>query len=315
MSKKLIICIALAAALCAWASVAQAGGTVKRLGLTVFSPLEVGQGARAVGMGGAFASLADDASTIWWNPAGMTQVERAEVTFSHTQWFVNSAFNAGAFAARRGVHGFGISFVNFDPGKVEERTITQPGGTGRNLSLGTVAVAGAYALKFTDKLSFGARLTWARESLDVTEYSTLNVDFGTTFFTGFKSLRLSMAMRNFGRDTVIKTRQFQQPLTFNLAGSGEVFGKRGDPSYATVAVELNYSVNYEERYHFGAEVWLMNHLALRGGYMLNYDALGLTAGAGVKLPFGKRRVTADFAYQEGRQGLNVPMRFSMGIGL
>jgi long-subunit fatty acid transport protein len=39
-----------------------------------------GAGARAAGMGGAFIGVADDATAIVWNPAGLTQLERTEVS-------------------------------------------------------------------------------------------------------------------------------------------------------------------------------------------------------------------------------------------
>ncbi len=40
-----------------------------------------GAGARAAGMGGAFISIADDATAITWNPAGLAQLERPEISF------------------------------------------------------------------------------------------------------------------------------------------------------------------------------------------------------------------------------------------
>jgi hypothetical protein len=42
------------------------------------SDLGLGVGARAISMGGAFSALADDASTIYWNPAGLTEVKQNE---------------------------------------------------------------------------------------------------------------------------------------------------------------------------------------------------------------------------------------------
>lgn len=39
-----------------------------------------GAGARAEGFGGAFIGIADDATAIVWNPAGLTQLERTEVS-------------------------------------------------------------------------------------------------------------------------------------------------------------------------------------------------------------------------------------------
>ena len=48
----------------------------------------VGSGARATGMGGAFISVADDATAASWNPAGLIQLERPEVSvvYSYFNW-------------------------------------------------------------------------------------------------------------------------------------------------------------------------------------------------------------------------------------
>ena len=43
-------------------------------------PLPVGSGARALGMGGAFIAVADDATAASWNPGGLTQLERPELS-------------------------------------------------------------------------------------------------------------------------------------------------------------------------------------------------------------------------------------------
>ena len=44
------------------------------------SPNPVGSGARALGMGGAFIGVADDATAASWNPAGLVQLERPELS-------------------------------------------------------------------------------------------------------------------------------------------------------------------------------------------------------------------------------------------
>jgi hypothetical protein len=49
--------------------------------------LATGFGAKALGMGGAFASIADDASAVYWNPAGLYQLERRQALVMHSQRF------------------------------------------------------------------------------------------------------------------------------------------------------------------------------------------------------------------------------------
>ena len=42
----------------------------------------MGTGARAAAMGGAFVGLADDPSSVYWNPAGLTDINRFQLYFS-----------------------------------------------------------------------------------------------------------------------------------------------------------------------------------------------------------------------------------------
>ena len=49
--------------------------------------LEIGPGARALGMGSAYVSVANDASTLYWNPAGMVNISNPEIqTFILPGW-------------------------------------------------------------------------------------------------------------------------------------------------------------------------------------------------------------------------------------
>jgi hypothetical protein len=49
--------------------------------------LTTGLGARALGMGGAFVSIADDASAVYWNPAGLIQLGRTQILLMHSERF------------------------------------------------------------------------------------------------------------------------------------------------------------------------------------------------------------------------------------
>lgn len=55
---------------------------------------ELGVGARAMGMGGAYVGVADDYTAMYWNPAGLGQLRRMEVNlgFSHNKTVNTSTF-------------------------------------------------------------------------------------------------------------------------------------------------------------------------------------------------------------------------------
>ena len=58
------------------------------------SPNPVGSGARAVGMGGAFIAVADDATAASWNPAGLIQLERPEMSIVGEYFYRKDKFSS-----------------------------------------------------------------------------------------------------------------------------------------------------------------------------------------------------------------------------
>ena len=60
------------------------------------APNPVGSGARALGMGGAFISIADDATAASWNPAGLVQLKRPEVSIVGSFLYRSEGFESSA---------------------------------------------------------------------------------------------------------------------------------------------------------------------------------------------------------------------------
>jgi hypothetical protein len=81
--------------------------------------MEVGGGARALGMGGTFLGVANDASTVYWNPAGVSGFDKRQVLLMHSERFgklVNYNFGAyvqptGLLSAEREA-GFGFALLH-----------------------------------------------------------------------------------------------------------------------------------------------------------------------------------------------------------
>jgi hypothetical protein len=89
MIRRVVACVIAAAMLPTGASATRLAGEF----------MAVGGGARALGMGGAFAAVAGDASTIYWNPAGISGMERREALAMHAERFGDLVnFNFGAYA-------------------------------------------------------------------------------------------------------------------------------------------------------------------------------------------------------------------------
>ena len=75
--------------------------------------LRIGIGSRAIGMGGAFVAVADDGTASYWNPAGLGNLDKHQVLFSHVQLFDNLAHHNFAnlsFKVGRNL-GLGVSWI------------------------------------------------------------------------------------------------------------------------------------------------------------------------------------------------------------
>ena len=286
------------------------------VGLGGFQFLKISQGARAVGMGDAYTAVVDDINAIFWNPAGLTAIRGTAWTASYTRWLADSHVFSGAAAwntgtARGGV--LGLSVVAYRPPEMEETTIFQPQGTGEMVNAGDLSIGLVYALKMTDKFSFAARVSWINQSLFKESLSSISVDVGTHFHTGFKSLRLGMAMKHFGPDKTARDNKFIMPINYNVAAAMEVIGERGEPAYLTLSAESVFAVDYELRAHVGAEMWFQNIFALRAGYKANYDTDRFSVGVGVNYAIvGDRSVTVDLAYSDMGKYFNAPVRVTLG---
>jgi hypothetical protein len=75
--------------------------------------LSLGVGARALGMGGAFAGVADDVTACFWNPAGLSLLDQKEFSLMHAETFgslLNQDFAAVAFPLKRGDNNSTLAF-------------------------------------------------------------------------------------------------------------------------------------------------------------------------------------------------------------
>ncbi len=87
-----------------------------RKGTTSANFLELGFGGAALGMGDSYVSMANDISSIYWNPAGLGYMTNNELMVMHQPWFadINSSFlGFGYVAPGLGTFGVGFTFISY----------------------------------------------------------------------------------------------------------------------------------------------------------------------------------------------------------
>ena len=162
--------------------------------------LEIGAGARSLGMGSAFVSVADDASSIYWNPAGIVNVSQLEVQTYYAPWLVETQFYYGtAVIPMGGLGSLGLTYTAVTMDEMMVRTVEdpEPNKYGQKFDAGNLSLGLAYAKRLTDRFSFGLQTKFIQESIWQMQAKGIAVDIGTLFITK-SQLRIGMSVSNFG---------------------------------------------------------------------------------------------------------------------
>jgi hypothetical protein len=248
-------------------------------GSTTATFLQIGQGARAEGMGGAFTAVADDAYSVYWNPAGMAQVTRQSIALNHAEFIekVNSQFASYVlpFNQLKGSLGFGLTYV--DLGKIDKTTdqggMPSSDGTANvNSYAGTVGWGQAVG----DRLALGGNVKFINQNLAGTTGSGFAADLGALVDVVPDRLMLGVSVLNLGPKMKTGTTDEDLPRTLT---AGLAF--RAIPRKLLFAVDGSKEKATDFQLRLGGEYTFQERYILRVGYQDTFDAKGgLSAGAG-----------------------------------
>ena len=178
-----------------------------RYGTTAANFLEIGVGSQAVAMGEAYVSMADDAISAYWNPAGLAFVTGLEMGFTSQDWVAGIRHFSTAAALRIQSYGtISMSFTDVDYGDIEVTNVQNQEGTGEYYNANEYAASLAYAKSLVNWFSFGIAVKRVSSSIWHSSASATAVDLGvlvnTDFFSATDSrkdgMRIGMSISNYG---------------------------------------------------------------------------------------------------------------------
>jgi len=278
--------------------------------------LKIGVGARAAAMGDAYVALSDDATAVYWNPAGIARMSGQSISLNHTSWPADILFDQASYVFNikwiPGMLGVNVRALTMSRDIV--RTTYLPEGTGDTFDAGEWAYGLSYARALTDKFSAGISVNYVQTGLDDVKGSSTTFDFGTLYDVGVLGAKIGMSIQNIGSDMTFIDEKVKMPVFFRVGGSFDVMQQGENKLIA--AAEFTHPPDNSEKLNVGAEYGFHDYLFLRGGYKMNYDTQGLTAGFGVKFPLTivKSSVARlDYAYQD-MNFLGATHRVSVNIG-
>jgi hypothetical protein len=302
---------------------------ITKTGTTAAKFLSIGIGPRANAIGGAFTSIANDASALYWNPAGAASLDQYEAMFTHTSLFndLDISLNYAAIVVpTEGWGNFGVSVTSLDYGMMDVTTEYYPEGTGEKFSASSYAFALSYARNVTEDFTAGITIKYIRELIFNSSADGIAFDVGTIFNTPFYGVKFSSIISNYGPklqmsgedllvrhdadpnsngnnetvDAYYKTDKFELPLKLQIGLSKDF--QFLENQRLTIAVDATHSNDNAEYINVGGELALFDDLLyLRGGYkalFLEDSQEGLTLGVGINYGLEVIYFGFDYAFQE-----------------
>jgi hypothetical protein len=294
-----------------------------RVGTTAASFLEIGVGSIGISLGDAYTASANDLSAIYWNPAGLANMERSEALFVYQPWVadINSMF-AGFGLIIPQIGTLGLSIFGLDYGDIEVTNMDYQEGTGEMYSAYDYAVSFSYARKLATWFSFGAAVKYVTSKIWHTQANAFALDLGVQVQTHLLSfsgrredgMQIGMSISNYGTRMQYDGSDLLFPVDIDPDGQGNYQNAQGKhnmkewelPLLFRVGVALEPIVSANQKITISADALHPNNMSefvnlglqyqftspgvgdffLRTGYKALFASdsqYGATFGAGVKL--------------------------------
>jgi hypothetical protein len=257
-------------------------------------PLLVGAGARSLGMGSAFVAISDDATAIYWNPAGLASLEKNELQIQHAEQFGGSVdHDVFMLASPFPVGGFGIGLIRLGVDGIKLTSLEDPGNPAgpdnRPVVTGVESTTDyslylSYGRSVRPDLTVGASFKLIWRNLAVGDGSGYGIDLGL-LYAPRPGLTGGLSIRNLTRTRVSfdsgSNDDIPPSAWLGIAYARPVPTLKGE---IIVSTSLHFGeqkspVDSRQGFRIGTEYIYQRILAFRMGVEGNH----FTAGTGVKL--------------------------------
>lgn len=288
--------------LCSYSLFSQSGGQPGQF-------LYYGVGARALGMGGAFYAVSDDATAAYWNPAALSLLDRKEFSLMQAQMFEQTTLNFISYVhptVSRGTFGFFINQMNssgfekvsivVDPDINEIIDVKSLG----SFSITEQSFGFSWGRNVSRKLSFGVSIKNISRSVDTSKDSFNTIDLATLYNVS-RFYKIAFGVQNiFSRKSGDTDDEF--PLIFKLGQSFSLF--KGSLIFDLDITKIQSGGN---TIRFGGEYWPLYWASFRFGIMATPQIQEASFGIGLRY----RGLNLDVA--QGIHALGNTTKFSVGL--
>jgi len=319
-------------------SMISAGLSYGSVGTSAITFLNIDCGTRAVGMAGAGGAATQDATAMYWNPAGLTEIYYSAVHFMHAEYLEGVRYEYLAYGMPLGGNQWlGASVSYLDSGKMTRTTedengilVSEDAGT---FKLWDLMLSAGYARRIGYHWRLGITGKLFHEDADSARVTSGAFDFGAIYrlnpdASAWLPQKVSLSLHNLGPNVKFIEASEKLPLLLRI---GTLFsavnfkqeyeetesytseGVRVRPKRLNVAFDVNISMDNNPVLNLGGEFWAFRILAVRAGYKYRIAKadLGYLAGLSTGLGLNISPLSIDFGFMP--QGdLGQTYRISVG---
>jgi len=253
--------------------------------------LDYAASARSLGMGRAHTAVADDAGAIYWNPAGLSQVERKDIVSLYSTLPQGTGFGTFNFAQPTMDMGtFGLGIVDLRSQNFDKRDTL--GNRLGAFDISESAVLLSHGMALGTRWSFGGSLKVVREQIDSFSDTGYGLDLGS-MYKAASNVQLGLVLQNvLAPEVKLRSSPDRYPHEIRLGVKYLPFER------LLIATDLSKTDTRTYKVNFGGEFRLNDVLALRAGI----ESSEVTVGMGFKA--GDWGIDYAFGYQDAAKGVD-----------
>jgi len=190
----------------------------KNSGVSSAQFLKLGGSARASSMGEAYAGISDDAAAVFYNPAGLANIEETMLSLTHNFMFEDLFCDWISFIHSTGYGEFGVGIQYLSYGTIKEISETGvEGGTMNPYDMAVTLSHGREILGFSAGMNLKIILSKISNNA-----SAVCADFGGMYKIMNDDVSLGAVIQNVGTSMKYSDKSAPLPLNFKLGGQYNV---------------------------------------------------------------------------------------------
>jgi len=231
-------------------------------------------------MGGAFVAVADDATAVCWNPAGLAQLADTRLAGMSTDLY-GLGITHQYVGAVTSFANLGIG-LGWERAAIDGQVVDGTGGLGASFTWTEQAIVGSLATNVMDIAMAGANVKYYMADSGLGDTASgfgfdlgLLVSLGDMFVIGVNAMDLAGSSIGWdGGATDVINGVYKAGLAMNLA-----------EDMLTLAADVDFEGTSLGDTHVGVEFNVIDELALRGGVVLtdSFQDYYFTVGAGINV--------------------------------